>query len=81
MYTSDSDSAGALKKKRNHMELLERIRNKEARLCVIGLGYVGLPLLVEYAKAGFRTVGIDVQEEKSQGCQRRKKLYRRCFIR
>ncbi len=64
MYTSDSDSAGALKKKRNHMELLERIRNKEARLCVIGLGYVGLPLLVEYAKAGFRTVGIDVQEEK-----------------
>jgi UDP-N-acetyl-D-glucosamine dehydrogenase len=46
------------------MELLERIRNKDARLCVIGLGYVGLPLLVEYAKAGFNTIGIDIQADK-----------------
>jgi UDP-N-acetyl-D-glucosamine dehydrogenase len=44
--------------------LIERIKNKEARLSVIGLGYVGLPLLVEYARAGFEVVGIDVDADK-----------------
>jgi UDP-N-acetyl-D-glucosamine dehydrogenase len=42
------------------MTLLEKIHAKEARLSVIGLGYVGLPLLVEFARAGFNTVGVDV---------------------
>lgn len=46
------------------MDLLEKIRSKEARLSVIGLGYVGLPLLVEFARAGFDVVGIDVDEKK-----------------
>jgi UDP-N-acetyl-D-glucosamine dehydrogenase len=46
------------------MALIERINNREATLCVIGLGYVGLPLLVEYVRAGFKAVGIDVNEEK-----------------
>ena len=45
-------------------ELLEKIENKTAVLGVIGLGYVGLPLAVEKAKAGFRTVGFDVQGKK-----------------
>lgn len=44
--------------------LLEKIKNRELIVAVIGLGYVGLPLAVEKAKAGFRTIGIDVQEEK-----------------
>jgi UDP-N-acetyl-D-glucosamine dehydrogenase len=46
------------------MDLLQKIRSKEARLCVVGLGYVGLPLVVEFARAGFQTVGIDVQKDK-----------------
>lgn len=46
------------------MDLKDKIESKQAILCVVGLGYVGLPLIVEYARAGFRTVGIDVQEEK-----------------
>lgn len=46
------------------MSLIERIRSKDATLGVIGLGYVGLPLLVEFARAGFHAVGIDVSEEK-----------------
>jgi UDP-N-acetyl-D-glucosamine dehydrogenase len=46
------------------MTLIDKIRNKEARLGVIGLGYVGLPLLVEFARAGFEAVGIDVDEKK-----------------
>jgi UDP-N-acetyl-D-glucosamine dehydrogenase len=54
------------------MELLKRIENKEARLGVIGLGYVGLPLAVEFARAGFRVVGYDVDERKvadlNRGC-------------
>ena len=46
------------------MELLNRIRSREARLGVIGLGYVGLPLAVEFARAGFSVVGYDVSAEK-----------------
>jgi UDP-N-acetyl-D-glucosamine dehydrogenase len=46
------------------MDLLDKIRRKDAHLGVIGLGYVGLPLAVEFAKAGFRVTGIDVNEER-----------------
>lgn len=44
--------------------LKEKILSREATLGVIGLGYVGLPLAVEKAKAGFRVYGFDVQKEK-----------------
>ena len=44
--------------------LKEKLINKTAVLGVCGLGYVGLPLAVEKAKAGFRVVGFDVQQEK-----------------
>ncbi len=47
------------------MTLLEKIESKQARLGVIGLGYVGLPLAVEYARAGFRVTGIDTHGEKT----------------
>ena len=45
--------------------LLERIRAKEARVGVIGLGYVGLPLAVEFAHAGFTVTGFDVDADKA----------------
>lgn len=44
--------------------LREKIGNKTAVLGVVGLGYVGLPLAVEMAKAGYRVVGFDVQGKK-----------------
>lgn len=44
--------------------LKEKIQNKTATLGVCGLGYVGLPLAVEKAKAGFKVVGFDVQKAK-----------------
>ena len=44
--------------------LMKKIDNKEIVVGVVGLGYVGLPLAVEKAKAGFKTIGFDVQEEK-----------------
>ena len=42
----------------------EKIENREIRVGVVGLGYVGLPLAVEKAKAGFKTIGFDVQAQK-----------------
>src|SRR5689334_8908221 len=42
--------------------LLEKIENRSARIGVIGLGYVGLPLAVEFARAGFEVLGFDVSE-------------------
>ena len=44
--------------------LRERISNKKAHVGVLGLGYVGLPLAVEFAHAGFEVTGIDVQQAK-----------------
>jgi len=44
--------------------LLTKIEKLEIKVGVIGLGYVGLPLAVEKAKAGFRTTGFDVQQKK-----------------
>ncbi|KMZ53640.1 nucleotide sugar dehydrogenase [Dorea sp. D27] len=45
-------------------ELLKKIEKKELTVGVVGLGYVGLPLAVEKAKAGFKTIGFDVQDAK-----------------
>lgn len=44
--------------------LLDRIESKELVAGVVGLGYVGLPLAVEKAKAGFKTIGFDIQKSK-----------------
>ncbi len=45
-------------------KLLKKIEGKEIVVGVVGLGYVGLPLAVEKAKAGYKTIGFDVQEQK-----------------
>ena len=45
-------------------ELREKIASRDAKIGVIGLGYVGLPLSVEFAKAGFEVVGFDLDAEK-----------------
>ncbi|HYP12634.1 MAG TPA: nucleotide sugar dehydrogenase, partial [Bryobacteraceae bacterium] len=44
--------------------LAEKIRTRTARVGVVGMGYVGLPLAVEYAKVGFAVTGIDIQPSK-----------------
>jgi len=46
------------------MALLDKIIDKTAKIGVIGLGYVGLPLAVEKAKAGYKVLGFDIQKEK-----------------
>ncbi|OES44936.1 nucleotide sugar dehydrogenase [Domibacillus iocasae] len=45
-------------------ELIQKLETKSATIGVVGLGYVGLPLAVEKAKAGYNVIGFDVQEEK-----------------
>ncbi|MFN3480147.1 MAG: nucleotide sugar dehydrogenase [Thermodesulfovibrionales bacterium] len=44
--------------------LLERIKNRDVNIGVIGMGYVGLPLVIEFCKAGFSVTGFDIDEEK-----------------
>ena len=46
------------------MELLEKIKKHEAIIGVVGLGYVGLPLLMEFVEQGFKTIGFDIDDEK-----------------
>ena len=44
--------------------LLKKIDSKKAIVGIIGLGYVGLPLALEFAKKGFQTIGFDIDEKK-----------------
>jgi UDP-N-acetyl-D-glucosamine dehydrogenase len=47
------------------MGLKERIESGEAVFGVVGLGYVGLPLVIEMAKSGHRVIGLEVSEAKA----------------
>ena len=47
--------------------LVDKLKSRQARVGVIGLGYVGLPLLVEFARAGFQSTGIDIDTAKVRG--------------
>ena len=61
MTTPTTTPAGSL-----HALLLDRIRSKKANVGVIGLGYVGLPLALEFARHGFSVTGFDVDETKAR---------------
>ena len=50
-------------------ELIDKIERRTVRCGVIGLGYVGLPLALEFARAGFRVIGIDLDERKVQAIE------------
>ncbi len=53
------------------MNLKQKIESREARVGVLGLGYVGLPLAVAFAEAGFHVIGIDVDARKVEAINRR----------
>lgn len=46
------------------MKLADAIKSKSAKIGVIGLGYVGLPLVIEFSKQGFQVIGFDIDERK-----------------
>ena len=50
-------------KVRTATELLRKIESHSAHIGIIGMGYVGLPLAVEFASAGFRVTGIDISKK------------------
>lgn len=50
--------------------LIERIRDRDAQVAVVGLGYVGLPLAVAFAEAGFPVIGIDIDANKVDSLNR-----------
>jgi UDP-N-acetyl-D-glucosamine dehydrogenase len=50
--------------------LEEKIKSRTARVGIIGLGYVGLPLAMEFARAGFHVTGIDIQQSKVERLNR-----------
>lgn len=47
-----------------HIVLIDKIKSRDAKIALIGLGYVGLPLVIEFCKAGFKVIGLDIDEEK-----------------
>ncbi|MDD5019902.1 MAG: nucleotide sugar dehydrogenase [Candidatus Omnitrophica bacterium] len=54
------------------MGLVQKIKEKKIRSAVIGLGYVGLPLAVEFAKSGVEVVGIDLDKSKVDAINRKR---------
>ena len=46
------------------MPLLQRIKNRKAHIGIVGLGYVGMPLAIEFARAGYRILGVDISDAK-----------------
>lgn len=52
--------------------LLQKIADREARVGIVGLGYVGLPLALAFAEAGFETIGVDVDRQKVESLNRGK---------
>ena len=46
------------------MDLIKKINNRSAKIGVIGLGYVGLPLAMEFVNAGYNVAGIDIDKKK-----------------
>jgi UDP-N-acetyl-D-glucosamine dehydrogenase len=67
---STAVSAPVVEISKPYGELAGKIRNKTARVGIVGLGYVGLPLALEFAKAGFHVTGIDVQDSKVASLKR-----------
>ena len=54
------------------MTLSQKIRDKKAVVAVVGLGYVGLPLCLEFSRTGFKVIGVDISQEKIDSLNQRK---------
>ncbi len=61
-------------------QLLKKIKSKKARIGVIGLGYVGLPLVIEFCRAGFDVTGFDISRSKVELLNRGKSYIRHIDI-
>jgi len=57
----------------NYRILKEKIDKREAKICIIGLGYVGLPLAVAFGKKGFSIIGYDTNKSRINRLKKGKK--------
>ncbi len=55
----------------NHLPLLDKISSRKANIGVIGLGYVGLPLVIEFCKASFSVTGFDIDQGKISSLEKK----------
>ena len=46
--------------------LIKKLNNKSAIIGIVGLGYVGLPLSIRYAEAGYKVIGLDIDPKKAE---------------
>src|ERR1700722_6292783 len=53
-------------------DLISAFQHRTARIAIVGLGYVGLPMAVEFARAGFGVVGIEIDPDRCEALSRRK---------
>ncbi|MBN2200614.1 nucleotide sugar dehydrogenase [bacterium] len=58
------------------MDLQKKIEDKKAIVGVVGLGYVGLPLLIEFVSGGFKSIGYDIDDRKVSSLKKRKSYIR-----
>ena len=61
-------------------QLMKKIKSQKARIGVIGLGYVGLPLVIEFCRAGFNVTGFDISRSKVESLNRGKSYIRHIDI-
>src|SRR5687767_9075983 len=68
----DSTAATATRNEEStlYQDLADKISSKTARVGIVGLGYVGLPLALEFARAGYHVTGVDVQASKVEALNR-----------
>jgi len=59
------------------LELERKLKEKTAVIGIVGLGYVGLPLLVAFTEAGFKVIGFDIQQKRVDSVNKGRIIYRR----
>jgi UDP-N-acetyl-D-glucosamine dehydrogenase len=70
MHTEGGEACSSAEQRSSLEDLLEKIGSRTARIGVIGLGYVGLPLVLLFEEAGFPVVGFDVDAKKTEALSR-----------
>lgn len=78
--TLKSSGCKAAQTRRTSFPLLKKIDEKKATIGVIGLGYVGLPLLIAFCKAGFKVTGFDISKSKVESLNAGKRYIRHIDI-
>ena len=59
-------------------QFLKKVSSRSLAISVVGLGYVGLPLAVEFAKEGFKVIGIDIDKRKVDSVNASQEPHSRC---